>query len=110
MTELRFTQPIKRGEQWAVTLYAPAEDIRYALFCISRIPEISGPLRILEAEGAGSAEIRFRDAESWARIMADLDLLFTFLPVAKRQRGELRHLANHRTSITAVPVAIASQS
>ncbi len=94
MTELRFTQPIQKGEKWAVTLYAPAEDIRYALFCISRIPEIPGPLMILDADGPDTAEIRFRGDDSWARIMADLDLVFTFKPTAERQSGELRQHAS----------------
>jgi hypothetical protein len=94
MTELRFTQPIKRGEQWVVTLYAPAEDIRHALFCISRIPEIPGPLMILDADGPDTAEIRLRDDDSWARIMADLDLVFTFVPITETQLGELRQQAS----------------
>ena len=94
MTELKFTQPVKKGEQWVVTLYAPAEDIRFALFCISRVPEIPAPLMFLDADGPDTAEIRFRDDESWARIKADLDLVFTFSPVTERQRDELRQQAN----------------
>ena len=94
MTELKFTQPVKKGEQWVVTLYAPAEDIRFALFCISRIPEIPAPLMILDADGPDTAEIRFRDDESWARIMADLALVLTFIPVTERQLGELGQQAS----------------
>ncbi len=110
MTELRFTQPIQKDEQRVVTLYAPAEDIRYALTRISRVPEIPGLLMILNADNPDTAELRFRGDDSWARIMADLDLVFTFIPVARRQRSELTQWASQGAPHTAAPAAIASHS
>ncbi len=110
MTDLKFTPPIQKGEQWVVTLHAPAEDIRYALSCISSVPEIAGLQMILNPATPDTAEIRFRGDESWAKIMDYLDLVFTFIPIAHRRRSELGQQASQAAPQTATPAAVASRS
>ncbi len=109
MTEVRFTQPVPKGEQWVVTLYAPASDIRYAMYGISRVPGIPGLQMILSTDTPDSAEIRFRGSDSWANIMADLDLVFTFIPIAQRQQRESGQRASQGVSVTAMPMASQSK-
>ena len=81
MIELKFTQPIPKGDQWVVTLHGPDLDIRYALHSISSVPGIPGVQMIRSRSTPERAEIRVRGEDSWAIVKDYLGLEFKLIPI-----------------------------
>ncbi len=81
MIELRFTQPIPKGDQWVVTLHGLDLDIRYALHSISSVPGIPSLQMIRSLSTPERAEIRVRGGDSWAIVKDYLGLEFKLIPI-----------------------------